>query len=80
MDAQNTNITQLDKANATLVALAAQVTTADRKAAMQELQIGSRQTVFIYLKGKGKDLDTAVGLIRVFRRRIEERERELAAA
>jgi len=71
---QNTKVSQLDKANAALKALAHNVSTEDRKEAGF-----SEVTIVAYLKGEGKDLDTAMKLLKFFRKRIADRDRELAA-
>jgi predicted transcriptional regulator len=71
---QNTKVSQLDKANAALVALAHNVTSEDRK------ESGfSEPTIVRYLKGEGKDLNTAMKLLKFFKERIEKRDRELSA-
>lgn len=67
--------TQLDKANSILVDLSVNVTSADRKEAMETW---SESTVVQYLLGRGKKLDIALELIKFFRNRIEEREKLLA--
>lgn len=68
--------TQLIKAGEVLISLAPNVTAEDRKAAMAEFGY-NRAVIGYYLKGKGKELDIAMDLIRIFRRRIEERDNEL---
>lgn len=72
--AQNTKVSQLDKANAALNDLAINVTSDDRK----ESGV-SEVTVVRYLKGEGKDLQTAMKLLKFFRDRIAQRDKELAA-
>lgn len=52
------------------------VTTEDRRAAMEELEIG-QFTLIQYLKGRVTNLDTAMKLIQFLRRRIEDRQKEL---
>lgn len=71
---QNTKVSQLDKANAALRGLAHDVTTEDRAKAPL-----SQPMVVAYLKGEGKDLGTAMDLLRYFRKRIADREKELEA-
>jgi hypothetical protein len=66
--------TQLDKVNAGLVALYPNITTSDRQDAPY-----SEFTVVQYLKGRGKDLDTAMALLQFFTKRIEDREKKIAA-
>jgi hypothetical protein len=63
--------TQLDQANEQLVELSGKVTTSDRELAAETY---SEFTVVQYLKGRGKNLDTAIALIQLFRKRIEERD------
>jgi hypothetical protein len=71
---QNTS-SQLDKANTVLRSISRNVTTDDRD------QCGfSEYTVVQYLKGRGKDLGTAMKLIEFFSKRIEERDKKLASA
>ena len=65
---------QLARANNALKALAANVTTKDREEAP-----ASPFTIVQYLKGRGKDLGTAMTLLEFFRKRIADRERLLAA-
>lgn len=77
--AQNTENTQIDKANEVLRELSPNVTTQDRKAAQEELGL-SRYTVGNYLKGIGSDLDTAMSLIEFFRKRISLRDKKLITA
>jgi hypothetical protein len=67
--------TQLDKVNQALIAIAKDVTATDRKEAP-----ASEPTVIDYLKGKGKDLETGLKLLRFFRPRIELREKEISGA
>jgi hypothetical protein len=70
---QNTNNPQLTKANQALVDLASGITAEDRKSAGY-----SEVTIVAYLKGRGKDLDTAMKLLAHFRGCIQNREKELA--
>lgn len=68
----NKQKTDLELANENLSELKPNVTTSDRKEAP-----ASEATVIQYLNGLGKDLDTAMDLLRYFRGRIEERRKEL---
>lgn len=70
---KNTN-SQLVKANEALLSLAHNVTSDDRKDAPV-----SEFTVIQYLKGRGKDLGTAIKLLGFFRERIAQRDKVLAA-
>jgi hypothetical protein len=70
MNMQNTISAQMDKANEVLLGLADKITSEDRKCAMDKY---SRITVYNYLKGDGKDLDTAINIIKILQQRIEER-------
>lgn len=76
---QNTTNSQLEQANTLLKELSVNVTTSDRKAAQVKRNGYSRFTIGTYLKGEGKDLDIALDLLKFFRKRIEDRDRELAA-
>lgn len=67
--------TQLEKANTQLVAIYPNVTTSDREAAKN---LYSEFTIVQYLKGRGRNLDTAVTLLDFLRKRIEDRERAIA--
>jgi predicted polyphosphate/ATP-dependent NAD kinase len=69
--------TQLQKANQALVELRAVTTREDRLSVMKELKI-SRSTVFTYLGGDGTNLDTAIGMVKFFRKRILERTKVLS--
>jgi len=71
--------TQLDRANEVLSAeLYSAVTSEDRQAAIADLGV-SMFSVVQYLKGRGRNLDTAMKLIEYFRKRIKSRERSLAS-
>lgn len=72
-------MSQLQKANSILVELSGNVSTSDRKAAISE-GILSEPHLIRYLKGNGTDLDIAMSLVRFFRKKIEDRERELLGA
>lgn len=69
---KSTEYTQLEQASQVLIRLSANVTTKDRAAAMKHFAL-SRITIGAYLKGEGKDLDTAIELIKYFKKRIDER-------
>lgn len=69
--------TQLQQASAVLSELRPLITTEDRKLAVKDLDL-SDLTISRYLKGEAKKLDTAMKLIGLFRKRIEEREKALA--
>lgn len=70
---ENTKKSQLQKANAALKSLSKDVTTTDRREAPV-----AESTLIDYLKGRGKDLETAMTLLRFFRGRIADRDKELA--
>jgi hypothetical protein len=72
-------MSQLQRANSVLTELSGNVSTEDRKAAINE-GILSEPHLIKYLKGNGTDLDTAMNLIRFIRKRIEGREKELSGA
>ena len=55
--------------------LSGEVTQSDRQLALVKY---SHFTVSQYLNGKGRNLDTAMDLLRLFRERIDERGRELS--
>jgi transcriptional antiterminator len=77
---KNQNIpTQIERANTILLDLKPNVTAQDREDAQQELNMGEA-TVSRYLTGEGKKIETALGLIEFFQRRILERERKLEGA
>lgn len=65
---------QLEQANEALVSLAQNVAPSDRSAARDKY---SDYTIVQYLAGRGKNLDTAMDLLRLFRERIELRNKEL---
>jgi hypothetical protein len=69
--------TQLDQANELLKELAINVTSEDKKEAEKKY---SRFTIATYLKGEAKDLDIAVDLIGIFKKRIQERDKLLKKA
>lgn len=72
---ENAQKTQLQKANEALTALAVNVTTSDRDLAKDSY---SEFTLVQYLKGRGKNLDTAMALLEFFRKRIEGRNKAIA--
>ena len=63
--------TQLEKANAELLELAPIITRDDRREVLIHY---SNFTLIQYTKGRGKNLDTAIKLIKLFRARIEKRD------
>jgi hypothetical protein len=65
--------TQLEKVNVALMALYPNITTSDRREAPY-----SEFTVVQYLKGRGKDLETAMSLLQFFTKRIDGREKQIA--
>lgn len=69
---------QIGAANETLTDLRLNITAKDRAAAQKELDL-SEPTITRYLHGKAKRIEVAINLIKFFRERIAERERELAA-
>ena len=72
---ENEQKTQLEKVNDELIALVPNVASSDRAAAKKKY---SAFTIVQYLKGRGKDLDTAMALLQFFRKRIEDREKAIA--
>lgn len=70
--------TQIDKANGLLLELVPEITATDRDMAQKELDL-SEPTITRYLNGKAKKIDTALELIKFFKKRIADRERALAA-
>lgn len=68
----NKQKTDLEIANEALLALAVNVSASDRKDCPS-----SEATIVQYLKGEGKDLDTAMKLLKFFRQRIEDRRKVL---
>ena len=69
----NEQKTDLQLANEALVELKASVSTTDRREAPC-----SEAIIVQYLNGKGRDLDTAMMLLRFFRERIALRRKEIA--
>jgi hypothetical protein len=65
---------QLEQATAALMAISPNVTVQDKKEAFTTF---SPFTISQYLNGKGKRLDTAMALLKLFKGRIEERNKEL---
>jgi hypothetical protein len=70
-------VSQLERANAVLKALAKDVTTDDRQQIIDKGMV-SEPTLIQYLRGNGSDLDKLMALIRFIRERIETRDKELA--
>lgn len=73
MSTPQTVKTDLDLANEALVALKPNVSASDRKEAP-----ASEAIVVAYLKGEGRDLDTAMSLLGFFRMRIDARRKAIA--
>ena len=68
----NNQKSDLDLANQALLALKINVTTSDRADSPR-----CEAITIQYLKGQGKDLDTAIELLDYFRERIEERRKKI---
>jgi hypothetical protein len=75
---ENMTNPQIDKARQVLMTLAINVSTDDKQEAERETGL-HQKTIREYLKGRGTDLDTATKLVQFFKRRIADRDRELAA-
>lgn len=69
--------TQLERANEELLKLVPNITSGDKSEAES---LYHKNTIFRYLKGEGKDADTAVALLSFFRKKIEERDEKIEAA
>jgi hypothetical protein len=78
MNAKNKQITLLDRAKAQLSELAPNVSSRDKKDAAAQCEV-SIMTIHRYLSNDVRELDTATKLIRFFKKRISDREKELAA-
>lgn len=63
--------TQLERTTELLVQLKPNVTRSDREEAFIQY---SEFTVIQYLKGRGTNLETAINLLKLFTRKIKERE------
>lgn len=72
---ENNQKTDLQAANESLVELRPNVTSTDRKEAPM-----SESMVIMYLKGEGKDLESAVKLLQFFRQKIEDRRKIISEA
>lgn len=72
---ENDKKSQLDRANQALVEIAPHITSSDRQEVKKSY---SEFTLVQYLKGRGKNLDTAIDLLQIFRKRIEGREKVLS--
>lgn len=70
---ENEQKTDLDVANEALLALKPNISSSDRKECPR-----SESIIVQYLKGEGRDLDTAMELLQFFRERIEARRSVLA--
>lgn len=78
MNAKNTNLTQLDIAKTQLREIAPNVSRSDKRDAARECEV-SIMTIHRYLSDDVRELDTALKILRFFKRRISAREKELAA-
>ncbi len=67
---------QISTANNILKQLRTNITAQDKEAAIQGLELGEA-TVTRYLNGEAKKIETALDLIKFFRGRIADRDREL---
>jgi hypothetical protein len=65
--------TDLELANEQLQALKPNITSSDRKDCPR-----SEAIIVQYLKGEGKDLDTAMELLQFFRQKIEDRRKVIS--
>lgn len=72
---EETPKTDLEAANEALAEMAPNISASDRREAP-----GSVATIVKYLKGDGKDLDTAMELLQFFRKRIEDRRKVINEA
>ena len=77
MERSQDNRTQLEQANQQLVELTPLITTLDRKEALIHY---SNFTLVQYVKDRGKNLNTAMYLLKLFRARIEKRNEILMGA
>lgn len=78
MENTQNQLSQLDRANQVLSdELYPLVSTQDRKDAVTDLNY-SMFTIVQYLKGRGKNIDTAFSLINFFRTKIMKREKMIA--
>lgn len=68
--------TQLEIANEQLMALAPELAVSDKQEAVIRF---SWPTLTRYLRGEGKNLDTAITLLTMFKKRIQERNELLKA-
>lgn len=68
--------TQLQRANEALAALKPNITSDDRTEAAKRFSVF---TIVMYLKGQGRNLDTAIKLLDFFKGKIETREHKLTA-
>lgn len=71
---QDTGLTQNEKFAAKLLEIKPEVTTEDRRIAKEETGL-TPETISRYLNGTVNDADTAAGLLMIFRRRIQDREK-----
>lgn len=77
MESSQDKRTQLQEANDQLLVIASLITTTDRQEALKTY---SNFTLVQYTKGRGKNLDTAINLLKLFRGRIEKRQEFLRAS
>ena len=72
---QDTKISQLERALSVLAEMSPNITQDDKAFAAKELGMKYRSLAMYWTEGVGKNLDTAISLIRVFKKRIEDREK-----
>lgn len=76
---QSTTKPQLGKAIKVLTTMAVNVTTTDKEEAAKKLGV-HEITIRRYLKGDGKNLDTATRFIEFFSKRIEDRNKKITSS
>jgi hypothetical protein len=74
-DTQDTKTSQLERALSVLAEMSTNITQDDKAFAAKELGMKYRSLAIYWTEGRGKNLDTAVALIKVFKKRIEDREK-----
>lgn len=72
---QDTKPSQLERALSVLAEMSPNITQEDKAYAVQQLDMDYRSLLRYWGEGTGKNLDTAVALIKVFKKRIEDREK-----
>lgn len=72
---QDTKPTQLERTMALLAEMSPNITEEDKAVATQQLGMNYRSLTRYWTEGTGKNLDTAIALVRIFKKRIEDRER-----